>query len=112
MNAGKRVEFDEHAKDYEANVDHWLKRTAGTSELYVARAKVDEFISLVKRNEKEITTLKCLDVGCGTGLIASLIKEAGIRVVGVDLSQEMIKNQSQNLREMSDYLVSDSIQLP
>ena len=54
----------------------------------------------------------CLEVGIGTGRIALPITEAGVRVVGIDLSREMLRK----LREKGDggppVAVADATRLP
>ncbi len=45
---------------------------------------------------KEKSSIKVLDIGCGSGLIAKEIKKMGYSVEGVDFSEEAVKKAVQN----------------
>ncbi|RQW81049.1 MAG: class I SAM-dependent methyltransferase [Methanothrix sp.] len=56
-----------------------------------------------------------LDVGTGPGFIAFLLAELGKKVVGIDLSEDMIKIANRNAKELGfnvDFKVSDAENLP
>ena len=46
---------------------------------------IDDFLKLIPKNGK------ILDVGCGVGVDANYIQSKGFEVVGIDLSEEMLK---------------------
>lgn len=53
-----------------------------------------------------------LDVGCGTGSLLALLREAGLKVAGVDISSEMVEMARKRLGEEADLRVADSESLP
>jgi len=56
---------------------------------------------------------KVLDVGCGTGIILSLLsKNESISLSGVDLSENMLKIAKQKLDDRVELKIGDSEQLP
>ena len=59
---------------------------------------------LVKTYAKE--TQAILDLGCGTGLHATLLAKQGYQVQGVDISQEMLQKASDRLSHLPPDLVS------
>lgn len=56
--------------------------------------------------------MKVLDIGCGTGITSKFIGELGAKVVGVDISDEMISfAQKESAHQNVTYLVADAAQL-
>jgi len=57
-----------------------------------------------------------LDVGCGQGLITSLIAKKCKRVIGLDLSQESLKQAQKGLKEIgvtnAEFILGDAENLP
>ena len=53
-----------------------------------------------------------LDVGCGTGSLLALLKEAGLRVAGADISTKMIELARKRHGDEADLRVADSEHLP
>lgn len=60
----------------------WYESTAGPSADYSAEALLDLLGDASGR---------CLDLGCGTGLYADVLRRAGREVIGVDLSQDQLR---------------------
>lgn len=56
--------------------------------------EVDFIVHLIKKHHPHAKTI--LDLGCGTGKHASILKERGYDLVGVDLSKEMISIAKNN----------------
>lgn len=105
-------EFNQFADHYHSEVDGWLKRFASTSALYVAKAKADHVIFEAQHHFTNKTSLTGLDVGCGTGLIASMIHDdTGIKILGTDLSQGMIDHRVESSQKI-ELLTSNSARLP
>ena len=46
---------------------------------------------------------KIIDIGCGTGLDASLLQQNGFKVDGLDLNKEMLNSKGINVKE-DDFL--------
>jgi SAM-dependent methyltransferase len=53
---------------------------------------------------------RAIDVGCGTGLSTSALKEIAERIVGVDMSPEMIRLAGRDARIA--YAIADALKLP
>lgn len=69
-------------KDYNKIAEKFNKKYCQT--IYFKK-QVDEFISYLKPKSH------ILDVGCGTGHVAKYLNEKGFSVIGIDLSEEMLK---------------------
>src|ERR671937_312668 len=82
---GRTATYDEIADWYEAE---FLGRQAGRDPLGIARALRD----LLGPGSGT-----CLEIGCGTGIHAGLIRELGWSPVGVDLSAGMLRHAADRL---------------
>ncbi|OGW92216.1 MAG: hypothetical protein A3E74_03985, partial [Omnitrophica bacterium RIFCSPHIGHO2_12_FULL_44_12] len=109
-----KAEFDVHANEYENELNRWLNQRFGTSKTYVNRAKAQELITLLKLNKDSnaLGKLLCLDVGCGTGAIASYLCQNNIKTIGVDLSYHMIQSGQKCAPNQAQCIVSPSTRLP
>ena len=73
------------------------------------RAETDFFKKLIKRNYgKSIRTLSLLDVPVGTGRWIPLIEKITSKYVGVDVSENMINQAQQKLKECSEHFNKSS----
>lgn len=72
--------FDKEAKNY----DQWYKSKLGG---FVDRVETELALSLFKPT----AGMRILDVGCGTGNFSVKLAEIGCKVVGIDISQEMLE---------------------
>ena len=61
---------------------------------------IDEFLKMLPKNGK------ILDAGCGVGIDANYMKSRGFEVVGIDLSEEMLKLAKQKFPQM-DFRLMD-----
>lgn len=52
------------------------------------------------------------DIGCGTGSLLALFREAGLKIAGVDISPKMVDLARKRLGEDADLSVADSEHLP
>lgn len=71
-------------KDYADHYDEHLSKTL--------KSNVPELIyqTTIKHLSKSSTASKLLDLGCGTGICGSLFTREATRIIGIDLSAEMI----------------------
>jgi ubiquinone/menaquinone biosynthesis C-methylase UbiE len=60
---------------------------------------------------KGIEGKKLLDLGCGPGIYAKLLKNRGVEVYGIDLSEKMIKIAKSNVKNV-DFRVGSVYKLP
>jgi ubiquinone/menaquinone biosynthesis C-methylase UbiE len=60
---------------------------------------------------KNVKGKKILDLGCGTGIYAKILKRRGAIVSGIDLSSKMIEIAKQNVKEV-DFRVGSVYKLP
>ncbi len=66
------------------------------------------------KNVKNVRGKKILDVGCGTGYYSKIFRRRGARVLGIDISKEMIrlaKNQEKKEKLGIDYIKKDARKL-
>jgi len=85
--------FDNYADSFDKHLMDTLK--------YEAPNKLLELLNLSINNKFEI-----LDIGCGTRLMGKLLKPYASRIVGVDLSKEMLSRAE--LTGAYDKLVASS----
>lgn len=78
--------------------DYWNKRSSGFSD-----AIMDEYSSCGRQITDTILEMtdtvpgsKALDVGCGPGLLSMLLHDAGMDVIGIDYSEEMVRMARKN----------------
>ncbi|MEO4052212.1 class I SAM-dependent methyltransferase [Solibacillus sp. CAU 1738] len=50
----------------------------------------DEYVEWIQMYAPQADYSKLLDIGCGTGTLAFMLDEAGYKVAGIDLSEEML----------------------
>jgi ubiquinone/menaquinone biosynthesis C-methylase UbiE len=96
--------FQELAAKYDA----WFATPHGQ---YVYRYEQENIMELLDIKPGTYT----LDIGCGTGIYTNELCEAGARVVGVDISPEMLAIAAEKNRHHGDnvsFLVADAAVLP
>jgi SAM-dependent methyltransferase len=87
--------FDAYSSNYSGHVDRAIGFTGKTTDFY-HRIKVDLLLSAAARFV-DIEQSTVLDVGCGTGSLATLIAGKVQRLVGVDVSAPSIAEASKRL---------------
>ena len=87
--------------------EYYSAISAGYDELYGEEqsAKLVEALRLLRLEGDDVV----LDVGCGTGSITRRIGEGGRRVIGIDISREMLE---EGRRPGMEFLVCDAEGLP
>lgn len=80
--------FDRKADDY----DRWYESKLGR---FVDRVETELAFSLFK----PAFGMRILDVGCGTGNFSIKLAEKGCKVVGIDISEEMLKRAREKAKE-------------
>jgi SAM-dependent methyltransferase len=60
----------------------------------LARNASLEIINYLK--DKKLTGKKLIDVGCGSGILASLLSEEGFEVIGIDISEDILEIAKKN----------------
>jgi|CXWL01.1.fsa_nt_gi SAM-dependent methyltransferase len=99
--------WDKEASEWDKNIqrpDYYVNIENGYS----------RFIDFMKREipaSHRNTKLIALDSGCGTGIIAYLLKEKGYRVFGVDISSEMLRFAHKDSKAVQ-YVLANSLDLP
>ena len=85
----------------EVSSDAWGKLTSNEPVSFVrqlvreGREKMQ--LAIMEKLPKDLTGLRVLDAGCGTGALSRMLDERGAEVVGVDISDKLIevaKNRS------------------
>ena len=59
----------------------------------------DEYVKWVMQHAPAASNKKLLDIGCGTGTMASLLLKEGYEVSGIDLSEEMLTIANERLQQ-------------
>lgn len=81
--------------------DYWNRRSSGFSDAIMAEMStrgediLDRIVALTGAG----TGSRVLDVGCGPGLLSMILGRTGMDVVGIDYSEEMIKEAESNASE-------------
>ena len=89
--------FDQYASYYDKHLTESLK--------YRVPQRLHEEIYQIIKDENKIEWFT-LDLGCGTGLCGELFKEFSTRLIGIDISQEMVSAaQTKNIYDQ--LLVAD-----
>ena len=78
----------------EVSSDAWDKLTSNEPVSFV-RHRVREGrekmqLAIMEKLPKDLTGLRVLDAGCGTGALSRMLDERGAEVVGVDISDKLI----------------------
>ena len=92
--------FDQAAIEY----DSWYLTDAGKHVLEVENNLLLKIIG-------DVSNLKVLDVGCGTGIHSKVVSDLGNDVIGVDLSDEMLKVAIKKANTNLSFLKMDSTNL-
>jgi SAM-dependent methyltransferase len=69
-----------------------------------------DFIESIIRKFSHVKVKKILDVGCGTGMHSIELGKRGYNVIGIDISEEMVKKAREKARGMENvsFLVGDA----
>jgi ubiquinone/menaquinone biosynthesis C-methylase UbiE len=86
--------YNAHAKYY-----------AEQAERYIPKDQIDDFVQLLQNGSK------ILDAGCGSGRDSRVLQNKGMKVTGVDLSEELLKIARSNNRDIS-FINADLRALP
>lgn len=80
--------FDDKAHDY----DDWYKTKFGS---FIDKVETDLAFKLFTPEKG----MKVLDVGCGTGNFSVKLAQLGCKVVGIDISEEMLKKAKEKAQK-------------
>lgn len=99
--------WDKEAPEWDRNVkraEHYVNIENGYS----------RFIDFMKKEVPDLdrdTDSIALDSGCGTGIIADILGDKGYRVLGADISPEMLRFAHKE-RSSTQYVLANSLDLP
>jgi ubiquinone/menaquinone biosynthesis C-methylase UbiE len=84
-----------------------LKEVKGRSQ------KFNKILSILRHFQISTPSLQCLDIGCSSGIITSLLGEHFLTAIGIDIDQEALRYaRSHSSSSNVHFLVSDSMALP
>jgi len=87
--------------------DFVLKDTKGRAQ------KFKKILSVLKNFHPETQSLNCLDIGCSSGIITSLLRNYFRMSIGMDIDQEAIQYaQNHPSSPRARFLIADSMVLP
>ncbi|PAT01416.1 hypothetical protein CI105_06795 [Candidatus Izimaplasma bacterium ZiA1] len=89
--------FDQAASEY----DSWYLTDAGK---YVLDVENNLLLNVIGN----VSNLKVLDIGCGTGIHSKVVSDLGNDVIGVDLSEKMLDEARGKLNSHLSFLKMDS----
>ena len=90
------AEFDQYAENYQAGMEHPLKRWLGPSRESYLICKTDwihkQLLSIAIRMRVSLSDMDVLEVGCGDGALLRAMRTAGFggALHGCDVSAQMI----------------------
>lgn len=86
------AEFDEYARNYHKQMDHRFRKIIDPTENYFVELKAKFLHDFIKSaDDLEPLELNILEVGCGLGDYVKILHNEQMKVIGLDLSFEMIK---------------------
>ena len=100
---------------YDTYGDRWYHADDDPVALLRAESKTKTpwIIERIKENGLLSPTTRVLDVGCGAGFLSNALAHQGLKVTGVDLSEESLKVAAKYDETKSvQYLAADAYQLP
>jgi len=103
-------EFDGYRKNYSQTVDKSLA-IPGLSVDFVTKVKAAYLHDIVSKTFSGLTKLQVLDIGCGVGNFHSLLRGHYPELVGIDVSEECIK-EARTINQGIRYDVYDGDRLP
>lgn len=87
--------------------DFVLKNTEGRTQ------KFKKIFSVLQDFRPELQSLKCLDIGCSSGIITSLLGQTLSMTIGIDIDQEAISYAKEHhLSSRVQFLTADAMSLP
>lgn len=97
-------------RGYQRHLSHGdmvLKDVEGRSQ------KFEKILCVLKDFHPSIESLNCLDIGCSSGIITSLLGKHFTIAIGIDIDQEAIHYaKTKNVSTKSQFLIADAISLP
>jgi ubiquinone/menaquinone biosynthesis C-methylase UbiE len=85
---------------------HVLKNLKGRTQ------KFRKIVSVLQDFHSDIPSLNCLDLGCSSGIITSLLGNHFRMSIGIDIDQEAVQYARDHSSSSVQFLVADSMALP
>lgn len=109
----KKAKFDAYARSYDRELDHVLRRFVDAKGSYFTRLKCMKLHSLIGEFGMDPARITVVDVGCGVGSFEKVLSGAFFRLLGFDISLEMLKIAVQsNSSTAHGYVCSDARAIP
>ena len=92
---------------------HLSKEYSALKDIKGRTQKFEKIMSVLQDFNPGIQRLRCLDIGCSSGIITSLLGDHFRMSVGMDIDQEAVqyaKTRSPSTR--AQFLISDAMALP
>jgi len=90
----------------------WLGRFVDEREKGIVLRMVGRVVSSLRAEKPRIQKLRILDIPCGTGRMSTLLGEKGAKVVGADISLQMLLKAREKLGSRGDLVLCDAERLP
>lgn len=85
----------------------WMERNQKRTTLTTIKYLFDKKLGKTNYNLEQDLPLTVLDLGCGTGFSSEILVEAGFRVIGVDILNDMLSkaNKKRSLLELNNLML-------
>ena len=104
------MEFDRFSQDYADHVNEALA-FSGTEQEFYLRAKAEQIARLAREHLADVPSPSLLDVGCGVGLIHSMLRDRYPDLTGVDVAPAALA-QARKLQSGGRFALYDGRRLP
>ncbi|OIO88462.1 MAG: hypothetical protein AUK03_16200 [Anaerolineae bacterium CG2_30_64_16] len=88
---GNKARFDAYAGSYDREIDHPLRHFVDARGEYFVRLKCEQIQHIVGEVGLEPASMTVVDVGCGVGSFEGILGGIFYRLVGFDISAEMLR---------------------
>ena len=96
------IPFEDEADDIKEKVEsYWTKRADGFFNLRrdeIESNKADRWVEFILKELPQNRPLNILDVGCGTGFFEIILGRLSHKIIGIDLTPEMINKANEMIR--------------
>lgn len=104
------MDFNKYTDSYRRMIEESISFT-GKEHDFFTKVKADILCKIIKLNLAHVDLPYILDVGCGHGFIHNHLKSTKIKLVGVEMADEVIKIAKENNTHVN-YINHDGMTLP
>lgn len=102
--------FDRYAGSYNKDLDQAIA-FSGRDSVFFATAKVDLLKRIISSHIRDLSNVRMLDVGCGTGALHPQLGNLGAKITGADISIASLQTAAKSNPD-AHYIAFDGLTLP